>query len=282
MGSKFIDGSVVHEEDMFWVECACAGCQGSPSWCCTVNWKSALAVWMPALHLVFNRWLAASSQRTQRLFNFSPCWSDYSNFHLWDAVIRILEVPQPLAASIPPHPPPPPPSSTMCSWTAPNRYPFYQPLLTATSFPLWLKTYCVVWLADGNLFMKKADIFFFFFFGMLKWWCCWSKVFDLFFMFLQSFWCQFLTGLFGVSLLMNVKFSTWSFSSRRSPSSRPSVGFSPWVWNKMKKNILQLFFLFNSHCPKLRLSSEVTCCLLDVSPHFCTYSRWECLALLKS
>lgn len=36
--------------------------------------------------------LSLSTCLTERPFNFSPCWSDYSNGHLWDAVIRLLVV----------------------------------------------------------------------------------------------------------------------------------------------------------------------------------------------
>lgn len=48
---------------------------------------------------------------------------------------------------------------TLFSWTAPNRYPLWQPLLGRHNLPLRLKTYCVMRLADGNLFMRTADIF---------------------------------------------------------------------------------------------------------------------------
>lgn len=51
-----------------------------------------------------------------------------------------------------------PPTTTLCSWTAPNRYPQLQPLLDLHILPLRLRTYCVMRLADGNLFMKTADV----------------------------------------------------------------------------------------------------------------------------
>lgn len=49
------------------------------------------------------------------------------------------------------------PPTALCSWTAPNRYPLLQPLLDGHIFPLRLKTFCVMRLADGNLFMRTAD-----------------------------------------------------------------------------------------------------------------------------
>lgn len=57
--------------------------------------------------------LSLSTCLTERPFNFSPCWSDYSNGHLWDAVIRLLVVVLPVATRVPittPSNPPPHPT----------------------------------------------------------------------------------------------------------------------------------------------------------------------------
>lgn len=89
---------------------------------------------------------------TERVFNFPPCWSDYSNGHPWGVVIRLLVVLQPVATKTAikaPH------ISTLWCWMAPN----WHPLLDSRILPLRLKTYCVARLADGNLFVRTSDTF---------------------------------------------------------------------------------------------------------------------------
>lgn len=116
------------------------------------------------------------------------------------------------------------PPTALCSWTAPNRYPLLQPLLDGHIFPLRLKTFCVMRLADGNLFMRTADAL-----GQ-------RALFSIFYNDLVLVWIQ--SGLFQSFALCS---GMWSYfrsfffflpSSLHRPSSCPSACFSSWMSEK--------------------------------------------------
>lgn len=207
-------------------------------------------------------WPCALPVSLRGLFNFSPCWSDYSNGHPWGAVIRLLVVVEPVAKWMPTTAP-----TTLCSWTAPNRYPLLQPLLGHHILPLGLKTYCVMRLADGNLFVMTADAA-----GQ-------RPLFSIFT--ITYFWSESKVGLFqSLSALECGVILGWSFfSSVRHPSSCPSVSISPWMDEKKNRILLfvstAVYSTWRLGCPVMRLRPNDRTLLLEISPHTLLICVWS-------
>lgn len=86
---------------MIWYVSNLERCLGSVTQRSAVNLEAVSTLWVPALHLEFCMWPRAEPRLTESLFNFSPCWSDYSNGYPWDAVIRLLVVVEPVATWMP-------------------------------------------------------------------------------------------------------------------------------------------------------------------------------------